>query len=91
MARFIDGVVGKEESLKTDSHYNILLQQDEYTKPRVFNGYHVPAVLLSGDHKKIAAWNKENAIKKTKRLRPDLYKKYLREESKDGSNQKNRK
>lgn len=91
MARFIDGVVGKEESLVTDSHYNTLLQQDEYTKPRVFNGYHVPRELVSGDHKKIAAWNKNNAIEKTKRVRPDLYEKYLREESKDGINQKNRK
>ena len=91
MARFIDGVVGKEESLVTDSHYNILLQQDEYTKPRVFNGYHVPRDLVSGDHKKIAAWNKNNAIEKTKRVRYDLYEKYLREESKDGFNKKNRK
>ncbi len=38
MARFIDGVVAKEETLKTDTHYNTLLQQDEYTKPRNFHG-----------------------------------------------------
>ena len=86
MSRFIDGVVGKEESLKTDSHYNTLLQQDEFTKPREFNGYMVPQDLLSGDHKKIAAWNKKSAIEKTKRVRPDLYEKFLREENKNGLN-----
>lgn len=89
MARFIDGVVGKKESLTTDSHYNTLLQQDEYTKPRNFRGYFVPNELVSGDHKKIAAWNRKSAIEKTKRVRPDLYEKFLREESKDGINQKN--
>lgn len=86
MSRFIDGVVGKEESLKTDSHYNTLLQQDEYTKPRNFNGYFVPHELVSGDHKKIAAWNKKSAIEKTKRVRPDLYEKFLREENENGLN-----
>ena len=86
MARFIDGVVGKEESLKTDSHYNILLQQDEYTKPREFNGYIVPNELTSGDHKKIKEWNRKSAIAKTKRVRPDLYEKFLREENENGFN-----
>ena len=86
MARFIEGVVGKEESLVTDSHYNTLLQQDEFTKPRVFNGYMVPQDLISGDHKKIAAWNKKSAIEKTKRQRPDLYEKFLREENENGLN-----
>ena len=86
MSRFIDGVVGKEESLKTDSHYNTLLQQDEYTKPRNFNGYFVPHELVSGDHKKIAAWNKKSAIEKTKKVRPDLYEKFLREENENGLN-----
>ena len=89
MARFIDGVVGKRESLTTDSHYNTLLQQDEYTKPRNFNGYFVPSDLVRGDHKKIADWNRKSAIEKTKRVRPDLYEQFLREESKDGFNQKN--
>lgn len=86
MARFIDGVVGKEESLVTDSHYNILLQQDEYTKPRVFNGYFVPNELTSGNHKKIKQWNRKSAIEKTKRVRADLYEKFLREENKNGFN-----
>ena len=85
-ARFIDGVVGKKESLETDSHYNTLLQQDEYTKPRNFNGYFVPYELTSGNHQLIKKWNKQNAINKTKKVRPDLYEKYLREESKDGFN-----
>jgi tRNA (guanine37-N1)-methyltransferase len=44
-----------------------------YTKPLVFEKHTVPAVLLSGDHKKINAWRLEQQIKKTKKLRPDLY------------------
>lgn len=89
MARFIEGVVGKRESLITDSHYNTLIQGDEYTKPRNFRGYMVPSELISGDHKRVDEWNRRSAIDKTRRVRPDLYEKFLREESKDGINQEN--
>lgn len=77
--RWIDGVLGNDESAPTDSHYNGLLQHDEYTKPRDFRGHRVPDVLLSGNHQLIDQWRKENSINKTKRVRPDLYKRYMDE------------
>ena len=89
LSRFIDGVVGKRESLITDSHYNNLLQYDEYTKPRNFRGYMVPKELLSGNHKQIEEWKRKNSIEKTKRIRKDLYNKYILKEDDDGINQKN--
>lgn len=76
VSRMIPGVLGNDESASTDSHYNMLLQHDVYTRPREFNGLVVPNVLLSGDHKKVAEWRYENSIKNTKEKRPDIYKKY---------------
>ena len=90
LSRFIGGVVGKKESLVTDSHYNGLLQYDEYTKPRNFNGYMVPKELYSGNHKLVDEWKKKSSLEKTKRVRRDLYDRYIKEDH-DGINQKNRK
>ncbi|MDO4593908.1 MAG: tRNA (guanosine(37)-N1)-methyltransferase TrmD [Tissierellia bacterium] len=84
VSRFVDKVVGNHDSLITDSHYNGLLQYDEYTKPRVFNGYMVPNELLSGDPKKIDKWNLKNSLNKTKKIRKDLYDKYIEAEVSDG-------
>ena len=76
VVRWIDGVLGNAESAPTDSHYNGLLQYDEFTKPRNFRGYEVPEVLLNGNHAQIAQWRKENSIENTRKKRPDLYEKY---------------
>lgn len=89
LSRFIPGVVGNSDSLVTDSHYNGLLQYDEFTKPRNFNGYMVPEELVGGDHKKARERNRKNSIEKTKRVRPDLYKKYLDKGGENGINSKN--
>ena len=62
------------ESHNNDSFNNNLLDYPVYTKPADYNGMKVPEVLLSGDHKKIADWRLEQAIKKTKERRPDLLK-----------------
>lgn len=76
-SRMIPGVLGNEESFTTDSHFNMLLQEDTYTRPRVFNGLEVPDVLLSGDHKKIEEWRQKSRIENTKNKRPDIYQRYL--------------
>lgn len=76
-ARLISNVIGKEESYQTDSHYNILLQHDHFTRPREYRGMKVPEVLFSGNHKLIEEWQKNSSIENTKRKRPDLYKKYI--------------
>lgn len=77
VTRLIDDVLGNEESYKTDSHYNILLQHDHFTRPREFRGLKVPEVLFSGNHKLIKEWQLENSIRNTKNKRPDLYEKYI--------------
>ncbi len=72
VARFIPGVVGKEESVRQDSFSSGLLDYPHYTRPRSFRGMGVPRVLFSGDHAKIRAWRREKALEKTLALRPDL-------------------
>ena len=71
ISRLIPGVI-KEESHINDSFNDGLLDYPQYTKPRDFRGMKVPDVLLSGDHKKIEEYRKEEALKKTKKERPDL-------------------
>lgn len=78
VTRLIDDVLGNDESYKTDSHYNILLQHDHFTRPREYLGLKVPEVLFSGNHKLIEEWQKNNSIENTKRKRPDLYEKYMK-------------
>ncbi|MBY0584351.1 tRNA (guanosine(37)-N1)-methyltransferase TrmD [Murdochiella massiliensis] len=84
VVRWVDDVLGNPESAASDSHANLLLQYDEYTKPRNFRGHEVPDVLLNGNHQAIAAWRNENALYNTKRKRPDLYERYLRESGDEG-------
>lgn len=76
VSRMVDGVLGNDESAKTDSHYDLLLECDVFTRPRNFNGLDVPDVLLSGNHKKIKEWRLNSSIENTKTKRPDLYEKY---------------
>jgi tRNA (guanine37-N1)-methyltransferase len=72
LIRLLPGVLGNEESALTDSFQDGLLAPPLYTRPAVFAGLEVPEVLLSGDHKKIENWRMEQALEKTKKLRPDL-------------------
>lgn len=78
VTRLIDTVLGNDESYKTDSHYNLLLQHDHFTRPREYNGHKVPEVLFSGNHKLIKEWQIKNSIENTKNKRPDLYAKYIK-------------
>lgn len=73
VTRLIPGVINEESHLN-DSFNNDLLDYPQYTKPKEYRGMKVPDVLLSGDHKKIDEWRKEEQIKKTKKQRPDLIK-----------------
>lgn len=77
--RLIPGVLGNQQSAKEDSfgtELDGLLEYPLYTRPMEFEGKKVPEVLLSGDHRKIAAWRQAEALKKTERLRPDLFAKH---------------
>jgi tRNA (guanine37-N1)-methyltransferase len=75
--RLIEGVVGKEESLKSESFENNLLDFPQYTRPPFYKGLHVPEVLISGNHKEIEKWRKEKSIEITREKRPDLFDKNL--------------
>jgi len=80
VARLVPEVL-PEEAAACDSFGAGLLDWPCYTKPSVFRGRRVPKVLLSGNHGKIAEWRQKQAEKRTKERRPDLYRKYLEEES----------
>jgi len=75
VVRLLPGVLHDETSALSDSFQDHLLAPPVYTRPEVFQGWRVPPVLLSGDQKKIEEWRLEQAMEKTKRLRPDLWKK----------------
>ncbi len=72
VARFVPGVLGNSDSHRLDSFADGLLEHPQYTRPREFRGIGVPDVLLSGDHAKIAAWRRRQALLRTLRRRPDL-------------------
>ena len=75
VSRLIPGVVGDENSIIEESFEGNRLEHPQYTKPREFRGLKVPEVLLSGHHRKIQDWQREEALKKTAAIRPDLLKK----------------
>ena len=72
IVRLIPGALGDETSALSDSFQDGLLAPPVYTRPAEFNGWKVPDVLLSGDPKKIKAWQDAQALERTARLRPHL-------------------
>lgn len=82
VTRLLPGVINEESHLN-DSFNNDLLDYPQYTKPQEYRGMKVPGVLLSGDHKKIDEWRREEQIKKTKKQRPDLLKESEEEKTSD--------
>ncbi len=75
VVRLIPGVLGSEESIRSDSHSDGLLEYPQYTRPQVYRGWPVPDVLLSGNHAEIARWRRRQAILRTAKRRPDLLEK----------------
>jgi len=74
IVRLLPGAIGDEMSALSDSFQDNLLAPPVYTRPAEFNGWRVPEVLLSGNEKEIDKWKLEQAIERTKRLRPELLK-----------------
>ena len=72
IVRLIPGALSDETSALSDSFQDGLLSAPVYTRPAEFNGWKVPEVLLSGNPKLIRQWQDDQAIERTKRLRPDL-------------------
>ena len=72
VARLVPGVMGNAASAADESFAAGLLEYPQYTRPAVYRGLEVPAVLRSGDHGAIARWRHAQAVERTRRLRPDL-------------------
>jgi len=72
VARQLPGVLGDEGAAADDSHASGLLEYPHYTRPAEFRGWAVPEVLTSGDHARIAAWRREQSLRRTLDRRPDM-------------------
>ena len=74
--RLLPGVIGSEQGLDEESFEDGLLEYPQYTHPKIWKGRSVPEVLLSGNHKKIAEWKKQQSELVTRNYRPDLWAAY---------------
>ena len=74
--RLLPGVIGSEQGLNEESFEDGLLEYPQYTHPKIWKGRSVPEVLLSGNHKKIAEWKKQQSELVTRNYRPDLWEAY---------------
>jgi tRNA (guanine37-N1)-methyltransferase len=82
--RLVPGVLGQGASLTEESFEDGLLEHPQYTRPRGFEGLEIPEILLSGDHKKIAAWRKKMREETTRERRPDLWDRHLAKQQPKG-------
>ena len=74
ITRLIPGVLGKSESLETESFTDNLIEYPQYTRPAKIEEMTVPDALRSGNHQKIAKWRRKQALRRTLLMRPDLLK-----------------
>lgn len=72
VSRYIDGVLGNKNSTEDESFSASSLEYPHYTRPQIFEGMEVPSVLVSGDHKKVDDWRREESKKITLERRPDI-------------------
>jgi len=72
VVRLLPGVLGAEDAHDFESHASGLLEYPQYTRPPEFEGHAVPEVLRSGDHARVAAWRRAQAVRRTRERRPDL-------------------
>jgi tRNA (guanine37-N1)-methyltransferase len=77
IARYIPGFMSNSDSLTDESFEDNLIEYPQYTRPEIAGEMKVPDVLLSGNHQEIREWRLNASIEKTRRKRPDLYRKYL--------------
>ncbi len=72
ISRLVPGVLNNDESAQIESFHDNLLEYPQYTRPEVYEGMQVPPVLLSGHHKNIETWRRQESIRRTLTMRPDL-------------------
>ena len=75
ISRLVPGVLSNDQSAEIESFHDNLLEYPQYTRPEVYDGQSVPEVLLSGHHKKIDQWRREQSIRRSLERRPDLLEK----------------
>lgn len=75
--RLLQGILGASESLNEESFEQHLLEYPHFTRPATWRGLDVPEVLLSGHHQRIADWRLQQSCAITRKVRPDLYERYL--------------
>ncbi len=78
VSRYVPGFMSNKASLSEESFENGLLEYPHYTRPPEYEGMKVPDTLLAGNHKTVEKWRLEKSIEKTRLLRPDLYREYLK-------------
>ena len=77
--RLCEGVLDSEECYTEESHYHGLLEYPQYSRPAVWHDKEVPEILTTGHHANIAKWRLEQSLERTKKQRPDMYEKYIKE------------
>jgi tRNA (guanine37-N1)-methyltransferase len=75
ISRLVPGVLNNDVSAEFETFHENLLEYPQYTRPEEFMGEKVPEVLLSGHHKNIESWRREQSVQRTKERRPDLWEK----------------
>lgn len=83
VSRMVPGVLTNEESGSSESFEDGLLEYPQYSRPEEWRGKKVPPVLLSGHHKNIESWRREQSLQRTRERRPDLWERYLQKFSKE--------
>lgn len=81
VSRLVPGVLSDEECFINESIYNGMLEYPQYTRPFEFEGMEVPEILISGHHENIEKWRHEQSLKRTKKKRPDLYRRLKKNEN----------
>ena len=79
VARLCPGVLSDEDCYTDESHFSGLLEYPQYTRPYIWNDREVPEVLRSGHHANIVKWKKEQALRRTRERRPDMYEQYIKD------------
>jgi tRNA (guanine37-N1)-methyltransferase len=75
VCRMVPGVLADPECFEDESHFNGLLEYPQYTRPAVWHGREIPAILTSGNHEKVRLWRRKQALRRTRERRPDMYEK----------------
>lgn len=78
VARLQPGVLPNEDAYSIESHYNGLLEYPQFTRPEEWRGRKVPETLLTGDHKTVTEWQNREALRVTRRKRPDMHQAYMK-------------